>query len=267
MRLNGRQIGVLLAALLPVIAAAGCTGSDLLTPGSGNFETRIEFDNIGGRFVDDPFDRALVSFRQMEVRPWPSGSQADEGVGPLNLGLLRTPFRANFVSAQPSSQLIPLTSGSYVLVHININDATFSDVNDLTVAGLSDPVNPTCHDFIKSYNPIGSQTSIDIFASDLGAEVVRSLDADTPGSLTMRVDFGSLVDALNASTDCASCSCPGFYTPNDIPRFCSLNSQSCSVDADCPSGQTCEDCKCPVGTSNFDVEMFIDLASTFLNFE
>ena len=87
MRLNGRQIGVLAATLLPLVAAGGCTGTDLLTPGNGNFTTNMELENTGGRFTDNPFDSSLMKFRQMEVRP--TDPQADAVTGPNNLGLLR----------------------------------------------------------------------------------------------------------------------------------------------------------------------------------
>jgi hypothetical protein len=267
-RIRGRTSGAARLGLAAGLAAlaVGCTGSDPLTSGSGNFETTLELDNISGRFTDNDFDAALLQFRQIEVRP--TDPVADANTGTLNLGLLRDPFRANFVSGIPSSVRIGLTSGEYKLQRIRISAITLNDIDPLTVAGLSDPVNPTCHDFIKNFNINSIPNGIDIFADDLTEDVVRRLDANDDGQLRIRVDYQGFLDALAASIDCSSCNCPALYMPNMIPRRCSVNGAACSVNADCPTGQTCNDCTCPVSaTSSFSVQTFIAETSNYLSFE
>jgi hypothetical protein len=268
MRLNGWRIGVLLAALSPVILATGCTGSDVLTPGTGNHQTRVVPENAGGRFVDSEFDAARLSLRQIEARP--TNPQADAVLGPSNFGLLRQPANTNFVTGQALEVTIPLTSGSYRLERILVNKIQLNDVDDLTVPGLSDPINPTCHDFIKRISFLSNQDQVEILGSDLDDDVIFGLDAAQPGSLTVRVDYPGYLAALIAAIDCSSCSCPGLYEPDDIPRFCmsgTATGSSCDVDADCPPNWTCEDCTCPLRRTDFSIPTFVSLASTYLTFE
>jgi len=264
MRSNGRQIGALALALLPLVAAAGCTGSDPLTPGVGNFETRMDYTNISGRFVDNPFDTALFDIQQVGVRP--TDPDAIDNVGVLDLGLLRGTMRANFVSAEPRSVTIGLTAGGYRVDNIVVSRISLTDTDDLTVAGLSDPVNPVCSDFIKSftYNTVFTVGRASISPQD----VVRRVDADNPGSLGMRVDYGEWLDAVLDSINCSSCNCPSLYTPNRIPRFCTITNAPCQVDADCPANRTCEDCRCTVTPSvAFSPGNFGSRTADYLSFE
>jgi len=263
MRPNSRVSGMLLAVSAPLWALSGCTGTDVLTSGSGEFEFRTQFDNVGGRFVDNSqSDQALMIFRQVEARPLDPA--ADASLGETNLALLAEPYRANFVSGIPGVSVTPQTSGEYRLVRLIVDRFVVRDVDDLTVAGLSDPVSPTCHDFIKNAD-LGPLVFIN--ASDLPAPVIVSLDANNSGRVTMRVDYPGFLAALNASLDCASCGCPAAYVPNQIPRSCLISGTACAVDSDCPPGRTCEDCTCPVDVGDFEGTVFQSMASTFLSFE
>ena len=271
---NSREIGVFPAVWLPLVVAvglvglAGCTGTDILTSGSGEAEIRMELDNASGRFVDNPSDRALMVFQQIEFRP--VSAQADAALGSSNLALLQTPFRANFVSGVSALSITPQTSGQYRLIRLVINRIQLLDTDDLTVAGLSDPVAPICQDFVKDVDLTltGEATVFAIEDSDLPAPVLISLDGNNAGQLTMRVDYPNFLAAFNASLDCASCACPGAYMPNQIPRSCSLaTSTTCSVDADCPAAQTCVDCSCPIEDVQFEKPVFKSMAASFLSFE
>jgi len=264
---NSRVIGVLLAVWAPFVVLTGCTGTDVLTSGSGDLEFRAELDNASGRFVDNPFDRARLDVEQIEIRP--TNADADAALGSVNLGLIDEEFGADFVSGISKLAITPQTSGTYRLIRMLIPRIVLSDTDDLTVAGLSDPVVPACHDFIKDADlGLGGQAALfGIENTDLPAPVTVTLDANNPGRLTLRLDYPGFLAAINASLDCASCGCPAAYMPNQIPRSCSGAGSACTVDADCPPPQTCEDCTCPVSAINFDGSVFKSLASTFVSFE
>jgi hypothetical protein len=195
-----------LALLLPIIAAAGCTGSDVLTPRTGSFMLQVESVNIpeGYRFGDGDRDRARFTILQIELRPSDPNAAAvlGEELGEENtLNLLRSPVSINHdVSPKfiwDENNILqnappPLTTGRWILDRIVIERLQFRDRDE------TDP--STCFSYIDEYETVSDDGTITF--QDFSPAITFDIDADSPNQYSLVVDWGALTTALQESWPC-----------------------------------------------------------------
>lgn len=227
-------------ALLPLLLAAGCTGTDVLKPTTGNLKVSVEVVNIDpdGPFTDDPVgdplnaipaDTGFIQVQQVTMRP--TNPDADAALG-LNLGVLRRPLEQSYTSPGADETSFDLTSATYRLAVVRLKEiffynsgprnpgALFADVRPEHI----DPNNPRCIDFVRVF---GSEDLLDL--SDFGGEILISTEADTPAELKIIIDGEAFLDAYTESWSCnpSQCrdganvlsNCPAEYDPNDPATF------------------------------------------------
>lgn len=79
MKPSGWKIGVLAAAVFSLLAASGCTGTDLLNTGNQSVRWDVQFSNLDGADID--WTCILFEFEEMRVRPLDGTCGADSPVG------------------------------------------------------------------------------------------------------------------------------------------------------------------------------------------
>jgi hypothetical protein len=124
MRLNHWYRVACLALILPVLFAAGCTGTDVLNPTTGNVRFELNVVDVP---VDFRFDTARFRIRQITVRPVDAG--ADAVLGADAIGLMREAQTLNFDIGEPVVRFLPLGTGSYRLEAITISNINFRDLD------------------------------------------------------------------------------------------------------------------------------------------
>lgn len=205
-----------LALLLPLIAAAGCTGSDVLTPNTGNFSLQMEIVNIpvDYRFGDNDRDRAKFTVLQIGLRPADPNAAAVLGqtLGEANtLNLLRSPIgvnhdvspkviwdEANLLQDSPP----PLTTGTWILEEVIIARIDFIDRDE------TDPA--TCHSYINEYD---SSMNDEITLNDFSPEIRFSIEGGADNQYSLIIDWGALTQALQESWPCYQCAEPWCIIP------------------------------------------------------
>ena len=222
------KIGAIAVAMLPILFAAGCTGTDVLKPTTGNLRVTLELVNVDpdGPFTDDPVgdpqnfvlgDIGFIQMAQITLRP--VNPEADAALGTLPIGVLRRPLELLYNSAGINAEGLSLTSNTYRLSAVRLFEIFFANRSD-GMGGTDvrpehiDPDNPTCTDFVRSFD---SSTNIDL--TDFGGDVLISTDTDAPAELTIMIDAQAFVEAYTEAFNCNPCSCPAAYDPNDPSTF------------------------------------------------
>ncbi len=193
-----------LALLLPLIAAAGCTGSDVLTPQTGSFGLQVEIVNVppNYRFGNgDLNDRARFRILQIQVRP--DDPNAAAVLGDENMSLLRTPVGINYdvtpktiwvPDASPPEFPPPLTTGTWRVVNIEIGVFNFND-------GGVPPSADTCADYITRYRTNEDDGSL--FLEDYGEDFRFAIVEGAENRYSLIIDWGLLHDALVEAWPCS----------------------------------------------------------------
>jgi hypothetical protein len=237
------QTGTLFLVVVAVLLAVGCTGSDPLTPQTGELLVALSGTNIGGRFVDSSNDEAVTLVSQFNVRP--VDPQASEALGTDDLGLLLSATGLNFVEAATAeAKNRGLTSGVYRVTVLDVNIYLFTDGDPLDLDNFSDPISPSCRDFVRSYNPDLGGSSIGL--TNFGAEITRTIDFNNPSSITAVFDQQAYLAAIEAAMPCdPNCPCVTNWDPMNPDLDC-----VCATESDIPNS----------GVLN-------DLAPTYLSFQ
>jgi hypothetical protein len=191
-----------LALLLPLIAAAGCTGSDVLTPQTGSFRLQVEIVNVppGYRFGDGDSDRARFRMLQIEVRP--DDPNAAAVLGEDNMFLLRTPVGINYdvtpktiwtPDSSPPGFPPPMSTGTWRIMSVEIDLFNFRDAE----APLSED---TCADFIERYRTDEFDGSI--FLQNFDQDFRFSIEHDADNSYSLIIDWGAFMEAFQEAWPC-----------------------------------------------------------------
>jgi len=212
------QTGTLFLVVVAFMLAVGCTGSDPLTPQNGELLVAARGTNIGGRFTDSSNDEAVTLISRLNVRP--VDPQASEALGTADIGLLVNAVGLNFIeSPTPQPRNRGLTSGTYRVTRLGVSIYVFADGDPLDLDNFSDPISPSCKDFVRRYDPNLGGTTIGL--TNFGGEITRSLDFNTPASITAVFDQQAYLAAVEAAMPCdPNCSCVTNWDPMNPDLDC-----------------------------------------------
>jgi hypothetical protein len=204
MNLDNLKHAARLAVLLPLVVAAGCTGSDMLTPTTGSFKIQVEVVNVpeGYRFGDSDGDRAR--FRILQIRVQPADPRAAEALGDeAGMAIMRFAKSINHhitepkllwdANAQPPEYPPPLSSGTWILKSIEIDLFNFKDNGD-------PPSEDSCEDYITTYRT--NEFDGSKLLQEFGQEVTFNVEGGVDNQFSIVIDWEAFSDALQASWPC-----------------------------------------------------------------
>ena len=182
MGFSGRRVVLFLAALLPLVLASGCPGTDVLN--TGNVVVPFTFEIVP---ASTRHEVAQFTLTQIRVRPFPLDSPAEKSLGDLDIGAL--PFGQDiFVDLLAGGTLnreLLLPSGEYFITAIELQSILLQDVD-----AACPP--PAC-------NAFGEYKTLEPFAFDPG--VTFTISSDT--TVTLRLDGQAFIDAFELLWPCA----------------------------------------------------------------
>lgn len=204
-----------------LLTGTGCPDSDPVVAANGQFMFTLGAGNATGRYVDSPFDFATITVRNAALEAVDPITR--DALGDLRIDVLQSNFDVNFQTGQAAFATQTLPAGTYRIAIIEITSIDFWDTGALDPAGFSDPMNPTCEDFVSQY---GSNQLLNILPDHIG-DVIVQIHPDG-SSFTIDWDWAQLFNALQQAQACdPGCSCLGAFdpmNPNDPgPLACSCS--------------------------------------------
>jgi len=181
-----------LALLLPVLAASGCTGTDVLTPTAGNVKIEIDVSNVPEGFR---FETARFRIDQITMRPVDEGANAALGTYPI--GLIQDLITINFDLAAPKEALLTLHTGTYRLEEITISSINFRDLDD-----PPDPLPAACEDYFRRYR---SGTTGGIGIREFDSDILITVLGTEDNLVRIVFDWAVFVEAMQAAWPCELC--------------------------------------------------------------
>lgn len=176
--------------LLPLLAASGCTGTDVITAGNGSVRFDVTLTNVNNaaRFE-------ILRFTVTQIALRPADPDASAVLGPLDLALLTGSLTVDTTGQFFGSKDVPIPAGNYVLEAFTLNAVTATD-ND----GTGSPA--TCAewmDVFPSTSPLpGAFTYFD--GTDL--DVVLTMDPNTANVINLTVDVDVFIEELAEAWRC-----------------------------------------------------------------
>jgi hypothetical protein len=191
-----------LALLLPVLAASGCTGTDVLTPTAGNVKIEIDVTDIP---ADYRFETARFWLQQITIRPADDGANA--ALGQYSIGLLQNRATINFDLEAPHETSLTLHAGTYRIEEIVINNIRFRDTDP-----IPEPPPAICEDYIRDYR---SYEAGGATMRDLGDTGLFTILGSEENVVRLEFDWTVFTEAILEGWLCLS----GFECPPD-EDFC-----------------------------------------------
>ncbi|MCP3981328.1 MAG: hypothetical protein GY716_18660 [bacterium] len=201
----------LLAVLCVLIASAGCTNSDPLSSGNGEFmlEVRVVGDSTR-------FDTANVEFLQVTTRSTDPQvrdlmNPGDDPAESSELGTLGRAIQLDLndpITDQPAA--VPFAPGEYEVTSVVIAQINLVD---------NDPVEEFdhCSDFVKEYDI--PEVAVSLFAT---SPVVFTVSTNAVTVLTLELNAPALIGAVAGTRPCdVNCDCVSINPPDpdcDCPQ-------------------------------------------------
>ncbi len=212
---KGWSGGMVAVAALVVLAAAGCTGSEVIAPDRGQFTIRVAANPVyTGRYEVATVGVSQIAFRPMDP-------QADHALGLEPMGMLSDALVVNVaqsgeLAAAPQS----LNSGSYRITKIVLQNIKLTDQNppaDPATCLENFGVLPT----LEIQSRVPSQFVIGDGVHDLTPPVVFTVARGGQGSLHMSIDGAALVSVVEGAfaAGCHDSSPCGSFAP-PLPSPC-----------------------------------------------
>lgn len=184
----------LLACVLPIWAASGCTGTDVLSTGNTAFTVEVDIVNPITRHESSFFTISAINLR-------PNGVAGEAALGAAPIGILARQEDLLTVNLNNLSEFVPttirLSTGSYRISRIELSGFTFRDLQSPIPA-------PNCTE-LRQYPSVAP---VPIFAEQLGNPNL-TVTAGGTSSVTIVIDGAALVDAFEAAFDCNALSLAG----------------------------------------------------------
>jgi hypothetical protein len=211
-----------------VVGSAGCTGSDPLTPSSGNLEVQVEVVNTETRF-----NVAQFSITQVTLRPLDPA--ASEILGDRDIGALPVALGLDLEETTYTSGTATLADGVYSLENLVLSAVNYNDTDP--------PVSEdTCEEYISRYRL--TAPTIPVAIGEFGRDVTVTINGGQLSVLKFTVDGQGLIAAIQQVWQCGQ-NCGGsIFPPRPSEPWCLLP---------LPGG--------------FDSDEFIALSQTFLTIE
>jgi hypothetical protein len=177
MRSNHWRFGLMLAVVLPILAAGSCTGSDPIAP-----QTQQLTISAGMVNPDPVYD--VLAFQVDRIIVMPTDPEANQSVDSAGINLLSFPIEYFSVGDNAPSQLA-LTNGTYEMDPIILNNIL-----------LVEQTNPT--------NRLVFFQQVSISAEDYGSDVFISVENGAANQFSVVVDAAALAIAYEAAASIAN---------------------------------------------------------------
>ena len=184
MRRNHWLKGALLAPIGLILAAAGCTGSEVLAPKSNSFVVEVEVINTETRFEVNNFQ-----INQLEVRP--TDPDADTALQVSGLGMLLRPFQMSYRNNPADQSEGPIPNGEYRVTLMRINPIRFNDLLDPPASA------PSCAEYVRTWSYTDT-----VFVTDFGEEVTFRVRNGASNRIKLVVDGAAFLRAFQESWTC-----------------------------------------------------------------
>lgn len=196
---NLRTTALLGTILLPVLAATGCTGTDVLTPGNGTVQFEVSVTNL-----NDSARFESISFTVKQVALRPLDPDADAALGPRDLALIQTDLTFNLAGTLFAGPAVPIPSGSYVVERLDLSSIR---VRDSDGTGAPD----TCASYLDEIPVPSPPQSPDInYQRETGdIDEVVTVNPNTLNTVNLVVDADRFIEALVSAWRCTSTNCSG----------------------------------------------------------
>lgn len=193
---NLRTIVLVGTILLPILAAAGCTGTDVITAGNGTVTFQAGVTNAVNAAR---FEGIFFTLNQVALRPL--DPNADAALGPKNLALVQTDLVFNLAGDLSGfgSPDVPIPAGSYVVERLEIEAIRATDVD-----GTGSPA--SCAEYVASFPPT---SGLIVYQDGAELNVVVEIDANTSNVVRLTIDVDEFLKALASAWACRSSNCPG----------------------------------------------------------
>jgi hypothetical protein len=182
---NRSRNAVLTAFLVTLLAAAGCTGTEVLVAGQETLNVEVELVNTETRF-----ESAYFEIRQLSLRPL--DPDADASLSADAIGVLRISLEASYGNPQTLSATASLGVGTYQVTSVVLAAIAY---NDLDPPASTD----TCQEYVSRWN----QPNTPIIITDFGEDIFITIENDGTNSLALTVDGAALENAFLNSWTCA----------------------------------------------------------------
>jgi hypothetical protein len=105
------------------------------------------------------------------------------------------------------------------VTRLGVSVYVFTDGDPLDLDNFSDPISPSCKDFVRSYDPNLGGTTIGL--TNFGMEITRSVDFNTSSSITAVFDQQAFLAAIEAAMPCdPNCPCVTNWDPMNPDLDC-----------------------------------------------
>lgn len=226
-----------------LLTSTGCPDSSPIGVSNSEFVLSVSTGNPVGRFVDGPTDQAEIRIRNLALEPFDEVTRA--ALGNIRIDVTQSALTIDFPTGTGAmvGQLLP--AGIYRVAIMEIIFLEFEDNDPLDPIEFSDPMNPTCEDFVKKYKLDGPNPLMNILPFNIG-DVLVTVQSDGT-TFTVEWNWPELLSAIQQAQTCSSfCSCPGGFDP---------------MNPNDPGPLTCE-----CSTGSFNRGTFRNLASSYFSF-
>lgn len=186
MSLNRSRNAVLAAFLATVLAAAGCTGTEVLVPAREDLNIQVNLVNN----TETRFESAYFEIRQIALRP--VDPDADSSLAADALGALLRTMNISYAQEGPVTATTSVSAGTYRVTAVSVGSISFID-DDGPVSEDS------CEDYITDW---GQPNDLALF-TDFGGEVFVTVEHGAENLLEFTVDGAALEAAFLDSWLCA----------------------------------------------------------------
>ena len=188
MNLNHWHRIACMALLLPVLAASGCTGTDVLTPTTGPVIFEVDVVNVPEGYR---FETARIRINQVFVRPADEG--ASTALGQYPVGILPSFLTINFNVEEPLTRDAALHAGTYRIESLFLNNINFRDTDP-----IPDPPPATCAEYIRTYR----SGEFGAVITNFGGDVLITVSGTEETTVSVVIDWGLLTEAIQNSWLC-----------------------------------------------------------------
>lgn len=183
---NRSRNAVLAAFLATVLAAAGCTGTEVLVPTREDLNIQVNLVNN----TETRFESAYFEIRQIGLRP--VEPDADSSLAADALGALLRTLSTSYTQEDPLTATTSVSAGTYQVTAVSVGNISFND-DDGPISQDS------CEEYITEW---AQPNDLAVF-TDFGGEVFVTVEHGAENLLELTVDGAALEAAFLDSWLCA----------------------------------------------------------------
>lgn len=182
---NRSRNAVLTAFLVTLLAAAGCTGTEVLVPAQETLNVEVDLVN-----TDTRFESAYFEIRQISLRPL--DPDADASLSADAIGTLRVSLEGSYSTTTTLNATASLGLGTYQVTSVIFAAIAYNDLDPPTSTA-------TCQEYVSRWN----QPNTPVIITDFGEDIFVTVANDGTNLLMLTVDGAALETAFLNSWTCA----------------------------------------------------------------